>query len=174
MTICWNGQSGSFGWLRATLFAVPCQICEVVHTSTQLWSKQNCQRRILLEEKEEYLLSIWLWTYGHVIVWAVTSDWTHAGTSLHGYYGGKCYYHYILEIITKFGATQIKFIADTGTCILIRPISAGNGITLNPTPISLSIVNSEKIKGCTDKQFGNWDSQFKLIIHLDVCDYWYH
>ena len=67
------------------LFAAPCWICKVVYACTQLWSKQSCQTRIPLEEKEEdYLLSVWLWTYGHIIAWAVTSDCEHLGTSLHG------------------------------------------------------------------------------------------
>ena len=49
------------------------------------------QRRLLLEEKEDYLPSIWMCTYGHVIAWAVTSDCPHTGTPLHGDYDGKCY-----------------------------------------------------------------------------------
>ena len=60
-----------------------CRICGVVHASTQLWSKESCQRRkILLEEKQDNLSSFWLYTYRHVIVWAMTSDCAHKGTSL--------------------------------------------------------------------------------------------
>ena len=46
----------------------------------------------------------------------------------------------------KLGATKLKFIVDTGASISILPTSAVNGITLNPTPISLSTANGGKIK----------------------------
>ena len=59
---------------------------EFVKLLTQVLSYEanSCQRRIPLEEKEDYLLSILLCTYGHVIAWAVMSDCAHTCTSLHG------------------------------------------------------------------------------------------
>ena len=52
----------------------------------------------------------------------------------------------LLEINAKLGATKVKFIVDTGASISILPTSVVNGITLNPTPISLSTANEEKIE----------------------------
>ena len=46
----------------------------------------------------------------------------------------------------KLGAIKLKVIVDTGASISILPTSAVNGITLNPTPISLFTANREKIK----------------------------
>ena len=40
----------------------------------------------------------------------------------------------------------MKFIVDTGASISMLPTSAVNGITLNPTSLSLSTANGEKIK----------------------------
>ena len=47
-----------------------CWICKVVHTNTQLRSKQSYQTRRPLEE-EDYLSSIWLCTYRHIIAWTL-------------------------------------------------------------------------------------------------------
>ena len=93
----WNLTIRLFSIISGTLIGgeglTCCRICEVVHASTQLWSKQNCQRRIPLEEKEDCLSNIWLCTYGYIIAWAVTSDCAHTGISFHGYYGSKYYYY---------------------------------------------------------------------------------
>ena len=40
----------------------------------------------------------------------------------------------------------MKFIVDTGECILIIPTFAVNGIILNPTPVCHSTANAENIK----------------------------
>ena len=65
------------------------------------------KKRIPLEEKEDYLSSIWLWTYRHVIAWAVTSNYVHMGTSLHGHYGSKCYYYSTVFLV--FHINSINF-----------------------------------------------------------------
>ena len=86
-----------------------CRICEVVHASIQLWSKQNCLEKttptwgeggLFIEHLTVHIQAhhcmscdVWLSTYRHIIAWAVTSGCPHTGMSLHGDYGGKCYYY---------------------------------------------------------------------------------
>ena len=52
----------------------------------------------------------------------------------------------LLQINTRLGKTTLKFIVDTGASISIIPASRLNGVTLNPTPVSLTTANGEKIK----------------------------
>ena len=52
----------------------------------------------------------------------------------------------LLQINTRLGTTTLKFLVDTGASISIIPASRLNGVTLNPTPVSLTTVNGEKIK----------------------------
>ena len=52
----------------------------------------------------------------------------------------------LLQINTRLGTTTLKFIVDTGASISIIPASRLNGVTLNPTPVSLTTANGEKIK----------------------------
>ena len=52
----------------------------------------------------------------------------------------------LLQINTRLGTTTLKFIVDTGASISIIPTSRLNGLTLNPTPVSLTTANGEKIK----------------------------
>ena len=91
--------------------------------SIQVWRKQSCQRRIPLEEKEDYLSSIWLCTYRYVIAWAVTSDCAHTSTSLHGDNGRKCYYystHLMLRLQSwSLENVEYPFIAITPSSTLI-------------------------------------------------------
>ena len=83
---------------------------------SNLWScshkysvmKQSCQTRVLLE-KEDYLSIIWLWTYGHIIAWAMTSDFAHSGTLLHGHYGSKCYYYSTLMFFVLLFLKRVFF-----------------------------------------------------------------
>ena len=52
----------------------------------------------------------------------------------------------LLQINTRLGITTLKFIVDTDASISIIPASRLNGVTLNPTPVSLTTANGEKIK----------------------------
>ena len=52
----------------------------------------------------------------------------------------------LLQINTRLGTTTLKFIVDTGASISIIPASRLNGVTLNPTTVSLTTANGEKIK----------------------------
>ena len=52
----------------------------------------------------------------------------------------------LLQINTRLGTTTLKFIVDTGASISIIPASRLNGVTLNPTPVSLTTANGEKMK----------------------------
>ena len=58
----------------------PVEFVKIVHAIIQLCSHGVAQRRLLpLEDRKDYLLIIWLSTYGHVIAWAVASDCPHTG-----------------------------------------------------------------------------------------------
>ena len=52
----------------------------------------------------------------------------------------------LLQINTRLGTTTLKFRVDTGASISIIPASRLNGVMLNPTPVSLTTANGEKIK----------------------------
>ena len=80
--------------------ASECRICEVVHASIQLCSKQSCPEKtpttwgeggLFIEHLTVHIWTrdcmgcdVWLSLYRHVIAWAVTSDCPHMDTSLHG------------------------------------------------------------------------------------------
>ena len=87
---CWYAISDSLGNI-----ALDDIQCTHVKLFTQVFSyvanRVTQKRLLLLEEKEDYLSSIWLSTYGHVIELAVMSDCPYMGTSLYEDHGGKCY-----------------------------------------------------------------------------------
>ena len=51
----------------------------------------------------------------------------------------------LLQVAAVIGTTKIDFITDTGTSVSIIPPSCIPRIQLEPTPISISSANGEKI-----------------------------
>ena len=77
----------------------------------------GAQRRLLpLEEEEDYLMSIWLSTYRHVIACAVTSNCPHTDTSLHGLWRRTVY----IQARHCMGNAEYPFIAIAPWSTLAR------------------------------------------------------